>query len=359
MMAEASRRRAVAAVAAVLVACGAAAVAGAWLGSVPVPPDGTVRLLAGVPEQVRELWPVGTMTTGNPPAVFLAGGVVGYVTADRSTLQLVDADTGAQAGSVGLPGPGGELVAAQDGRTAYVGDAAGVLHVVDADARAVTGSVPVGGRADAIAVSPDGGRVYVGDAGAGSVAVVDPAALRVVARWPAGHPVSDLAVGADGTRLVAAGGDDDVVTVLDTTSGKAVATAPVPRGPFYAPAGPSAVAAGRTAAYVAGGDGVTVVDLATGSVSRPRWTTGPVLAAALSPDGRRLYLVTYVSAIDDPRTASSFTTVDTDAQRVLGRTAVFDIQGTPALVAAPDGRRLLLATEDPVSERGPKVLDLR
>ena len=141
-----------------------------------------------------------------------------------------------------------DLRLAPDGTKFYVADMEhGCVWIIDADGTAVIGSIETGVGAHGIYPSRDASLVYVTNRGRtaaqdvnrrsrpgeGSVSVVDPKTNAVVATWgiPGGGSPDMGGVSADGKRLWLSGRYDSVVYVFDTTTGKVVATIPVPRGP--------------------------------------------------------------------------------------------------------------------------------
>lgn len=179
-------------------------------------------------------------------------------------------------------------------------------------------SVPVGGTPGFVVVSPQGRQAYVANRTAGVITVVDTAVNRVTAVIPVVQgPPQYLAFSPDGrtvyvsifneTRTIAA------IGVLDTTTNSVVATIPVRTRPFLAAVTPD----GRRL-YVPNHDSgtVSVIDTATRVVTAeirvapdPHWIE-------FSRDGRRAYTANHesnlISVID---TATDTVVAEVPAQR--------------------------------------------
>jgi YVTN family beta-propeller protein len=140
-------------------------------------------------------------------------------------------------------------------------------------------------------VAPDGRHVYVSKSVGGGIAVIDADTHEVTSVLDAGGPKpSGLAFTPDGTRLV--------VTLL----GETVET-------------PGAVA---------------VIDCSTGTAGTPVPMGGQPERLALSPDGRRAYVVSM-----HDRSVSAF---DVDAHEVVAKVSLGELPFN--VLAAPDGERV-------------------
>ncbi len=175
-------------------------------------------------------------------------------------------------------------------------------------------SIPVGPTPTFAAAAPNGRQVYVAEATAGVIAVVDTAANAVTATIPVpAGPPQFLAFAPDGKTLYVSVWNDartiHAVSVLDTTTNSIVATIPVRTRPFLA-----AVTPDGKRLYVPNHDSgtVSVIDTATRQVTKeikvapnPHWI-------AFSPDGRRAYTANHESnlvSVLDPATDTVLATV--------------------------------------------------
>ena len=176
------------------------------------------------------------------------------------------------------------------------------------------GSIPVGPTPTFAAAAPNGRQVYVAEATAGVIAVVDTAANAVTATIPVpAGPPQFLAFAPDGKTVYVSVWNDartiHAVSVLDTTTNSIVATIPVRTRPFLA-----AVTPDGKRLYVPNHDSgtVSVIDTATRQVTKeikvapnPHWI-------AFSPDGRRAYTANHESnlvSVLDPATDTVLATV--------------------------------------------------
>lgn len=248
----------------------------------------------------------------------------------------------------------------------------GAVAVVDTAERRVVASIPIPNPTGRwpfpafVAAAADGARVYVANLNGASITEIDTAANAVVRTIPLTHPPRGLALTPDGRKLYVAG-DGNEGFVIDTDAGEVVATIRFEQAGFDVQVArdgtrayftlaegalaevdvandevvfvlgglvfPSAVALHprKRIAYVLSntdlGD-VTVVDLATRAVAGTiRVDMNPV-AAALSDDGRRLYVAN--------RGSGTLSVVDTDRGEVLAGVAVGTVPHGVALSA--DGR---------------------
>jgi YVTN family beta-propeller protein len=140
-------------------------------------------------------------------------------------------------------------------------------------------------------VAPDGQQVYVAKSVGGGIAVIDARTRTVTRVLDAGGPKpSGLAFTPDGTRLV--------VTLLGAT--------------------------------VETPGGVAVIDCASGNASRPVPTRGQPERLALSPDGRRAYVVSMHDR--------SMSVLDVDAREVVETVPLGELPFN--VLASPDGARV-------------------
>lgn len=161
---------------------------------------------------------------------------------------------------------------APDGKTAHVSYAAG-LAIVNLEAGAVAQRVALGGQGMGLAMSPDGATLYLPFQGRALV-TIDSAALTVTS-----HPLAinahqhGIAISADGRRLYLANnvfGGAGSLSEVDTTTLQELRRIPVGKDHEQV-----ALSADGRRAYLTGGfalgghDELTVVDLASGAITRP------------------------------------------------------------------------------------------
>src|SRR5208283_4544718 len=158
------------------------------------------------------------------------------------SLGIIDVTAGKQVATVPEGGKTGhEVVAAPDGRTAYVpiyGDS-GVgkpgtdgdrMVVIDIRSRKVTGTVDFGHgvRPHLPVFGPKNGMLYVTTELDKSVTIIDPKTLKIVGQIPTGQPESHmLVISHDGRRGYTANVGPGTVSVLDMEAKKTLAVIPI------------------------------------------------------------------------------------------------------------------------------------
>ncbi len=157
--------------------------------------------------------------------------------------------------------------------------------------------IPVGGTPAFAAASPNGRQVYVAGGNSDTIVVIDTAVNAVTARIPVpAGPPRFLAFAPDARTLYVSVWNDErtvhAVSVLDTTTNTIVATIPVRTRPFLA-----AVTPDGKRLYVPNHDSgtISVIDTSTRKVTKeisvapnPHWV-------AFSPDGARAYTANHES----------------------------------------------------------------
>lgn len=189
------------------------------------------------------------------------------------------------------------LAVAPAGDVVYVarcGDEVADIVAVDVTSGRMT-VIPVAHGAEAtvdvVRTSADGTRLFatLRTAAGCAVAVVDPRACRVVQTIAVEGSIGDIAVHRDGRRVFATCWDDKrggVLAVIDAAGGRVVNTIAIPGLPTQ-------VALTAARAFVAHGDGISVVDIATGRVIDSVDIGRPVSCLAVNPDGTRLYVADF------------------------------------------------------------------
>jgi molecular chaperone DnaK len=211
--------------------------------------------------------------------------------------------------------------------------------------------IPVGPTAGFVVVAPRGHHAYVANREAGVVTVVDTAVNQVTATVPVPTgPPQYLAFSPGGRRVYISVWDEArtvaAIAVLDTTTNAVVATVPMRSRPFLAAVTPD----GRRL-YVPNHDSgtISVVDTATNAVTaeirvpaHPHWVE-------FSPDGRRAYTADHESNL--------VTVVDTATDTVVAEVRVgrsphsVAVHPTRPLVAAADYDSDSVTMIDSESER--------
>jgi YVTN family beta-propeller protein len=181
------------------------------------------------------------------------------------------------------------LALSPDGRQLYVPLwQADRLAVIDTTTRQVTARIPVGSSPQAVAVAADGARVFVANTADATISVIDATTNGVVATLPAGPSPTAVASWGDDTVLVT-NRDTNTLSLVGIDDSAKNRTYPVGQAPEDVVLGPS-----RRTAFVAGADGVTVVQLRESDVRPIDVEGGPVDLA----EGPRSVLVLGDSYLD-------------------------------------------------------------
>lgn len=193
-----------------------------------------------------------------------------------------------------------------------------------------------------------GDELWAAEVYAPTIARLDPATLAVTGRVDVGPWPVSLAHSEALGRVVVAQRGGDTLGIVDVKEGRlvdAVWVGDEPSAVVLSPDGATAYVALATEAAV------VVVDVATATVTGRVETVHDPVGLAVSPDGSRLYVASHRSGQpsrypfpDDPvADERDLDIIDLAALEV--ETSVLDLGTTiTALLAAPDGERLYLAT---------------
>jgi YVTN family beta-propeller protein len=198
---------------------------------------------------------------------------------------------------------------------------------------------PIACAPTALAISADARQLFVACAEADQVLVLDPARGNVIRSIRLDRTPSGLVLSPDGTRLiVTCAAPESSVLVLEAVSGKLLARLRAGHtacAPVVSPDG--------TMLYICDrfDNDVAMFDLATGrEVARIPVLREPV-AAALTPDGRRLLVANHLPTgrADVPFVAAAVSVIDTAARRVVTNLALPNGCGLlRGLAISADGR---------------------
>jgi YVTN family beta-propeller protein len=228
-----------------------------------------------------------------------------YVTdAGAQAIRVVDAADDSVVSTIPVVGTAmQQIVASPDNRTAYlVNDnntgSGNIVSVIDTATDTLVKTLPinVGGGIDRLTFSPDGSTVYLltgnPTSGQSEIEVVDSATGAVTATITGGPFGGGMAMGPDGATLLVTEWTSRSVAVVDTASGTITAT--IPLGGFSDSGALNP--AGTAVHYCVGGSSIAVVDLASRSIVRTLTagcgepgTYGPSLLA-FAPDGNTLWV---------------------------------------------------------------------
>ena len=230
------------------------------------------------------------------------------------------------------------------------------VTVIDTRTNAVVGApIPVGGAPWGVAVSPNGASVYVTNINSGTVSVIDARTNTAAATFHAGTYPFGVAVSPDGTRLYVGNYNQSAstVTVIDVATGATVAAIPTATTPnSFATRGVAVSPDGKKVyALNIGPDAIRVIDAATNAVINTISTPGTFNAfqAAFSPDGSRAYISQQRFGTFPAPTMALLTIVDVGTSTVVD-TVVLGSEDNggnayPEGVAmSPDGKKVYVVT---------------
>lgn len=316
-----------------------------WLNGSAVSPDGRYVYMPSQEYQTGHLVILDTtngsitkVTVGqNPQAVALSpDGTTAYVANFwGNSVSVVDTASGTVTHTIPVQKPT-TVAVSSDGRWIYVGsDAAGPsVAVIDAETLAVSTVPNVSGDAAYIVrPSPDGTAIYA--AHSGTVARIDietgettPSALSSVG-------ITDIVISPDGDTLYVTGGTSNSVYVLDSATMAVTKVIPLGRQTTAA-----AITPDGKSLYVAtvngqGNKSVAVIDTVSGeSVSTLAVTSSGYLPNDLvvSPDGKTLYVTdaftTDLQAFTTPVRSGVVTGSDADEDALIYAVTTAPSHGT-------------------------------
>jgi YVTN family beta-propeller protein len=232
----------------------------------------------------------------------------------------------------------------------------GAVDIVNPVGNQLLGTVKAGPLPVSMAVSPDGQRLYVADSDLdGGVSVIDSATARPLTTLALHHRVSSILGSPDGHRLYAIGsvaGDfpettspPSSVQVIDAGTLQVVNTLAPGRvidGAALSPDGKRLYLTTRPVQLTAPGFRVDVYDAATlQMVASARFPDGKYVfawQALVGPDGKRLYLGMASST-------EAIRVLDVDTLQIIGALKVSGTTNGPSGLTAisPDGKRLYMA----------------
>lgn len=203
------------------------------------------------------------------------------------------------------------------------------LSIFDTGNQLELARVPVGDEPIQVLLSPDRRRLYIASLGAGQLYVVSTATFQVVERISVAAQPLDLALAPDGRTLYVTNSGASSLTAVDLAAGttRRFVLPQVREGPY-------GVAATRSGLYVTdlNSGRVLALDLMGKEVARIAVGSQP-RSLALSRDLRRLYVTTLAR--------NQLSVIETSRNRVA-RSINLPVRGAFAAAVSPDGRRLYL-----------------
>ena len=258
--------------------------------------DGTVR----VERYPREAVSRDVVSVGDAPAGLAFGPLdlrVYVANGGSGTVSVIDTVRGVVQTTVAVGVDPSGVVATSDRSAVYVGVGTSVVRI-RTDTDTVDGPpIPVGLRPTRLVVSPDGSRAYAVTSAVPRLAVVSLTSGRLLASVPVPAGPRDVAVTPDGTKVLVTSIVDRSVTILDARTlqpdGPAVPVGSYPGGLVVLPTGDRAF----TTAWSDSGPQLYSIDLPTRTVTLPLLTGGgprrnlanSPFALGVSPDGTTLW----------------------------------------------------------------------
>ena len=224
------------------------------------------------------------------------------------------------------------------GTTAFVIEQFGnSVRVFDLATNTITGTIPLTNSGYNIIVSRDGSRVYASTED-GRLYVIAVASKSVIDSMAIGSAANGFAFNADGSVLYASSRDAGTITAFRTSDDGTIATFVVGGRPQRL-----ATALDGSRLYAANEDsGLSVVDLATGSVLPSVNPMGSGYGLGLTPDGAQLYLTEPLSGRVAIIDRASLGTVSILSVGGAPRNVAFSADGTTGVVTDGDGRVLFI-----------------
>lgn len=162
----------------------------------------------------------------------------------------------------------------------------GTLRALDPSTGQVVATLTIA-EPDGMAFVPGTGTLLVtsGISGPGRLAFVDTAARTVTAQVPVGSAPHAIAVSADGSRAYVTDQYSNDVAVVDVAARRMVSSIPLDGTPYFLALRGGSLYVSRT-----GNGRVSVVDVATSTVTREFQLPTGISQLAVSDDGRKLYV---------------------------------------------------------------------
>jgi YVTN family beta-propeller protein len=289
-------------------------------------PDGSAAYVVNWSYNEVDVVDTATQTITNSIAVGLYPGYIAMApngaeamvtNAGDDSVSVINTSSQAVVSTISVASDPDDIVFSPDGSKAYVlsidsGDGNGTLSVIDVATNTVIQSTSVPQNPQVLTISPNGDFAYVAsalddndDPVDGTVSVINLTTLTVTASIAVGSAPSSIAATPDGSRLLVANSGDGSVSVIDTGDNSVLATVELgnvsPETVAISADGSTAYTANVPNAATNGS--VSVIDIASESVSRTITVTGAPVGLAISPDGTQIYVTNLdpdVSVINIP-----------------------------------------------------------
>ena len=227
--------------------------------------------------------------TQNGPFAYVANLI-------SNTVSMVSIPTGQVVNSIPVgPGPIDAAIS-PDGKQVYVSNNAGsAVAVIDTASSTVVATIPVQSFPVGLAFTPDGTAAYVANFGSNTVSVINTSTQAVTSTVPVGHAPGNvtMAVTSLGTFAYVPNTQDNTVSVIAVGPNPTVIkTINVGTSPAWATAAPNS-----SVVYVenGGSNNVSVISVATNTVTATIPVGSSPQGAAFSPDSTMAYVVNTLS----------------------------------------------------------------
>lgn len=273
--------------------------------------------------------------SGRPHGVASIGDqfCVSQIGADGVACGTVTENSASLGASIAVGGAPAHVALSPDGRTAYTANQSGnTMSVVDLQAGRTVATVPLLDSGYNLLADPSGKHIYVTTAG-GTLNVIDAGLRQVIAKVPVGAGANGLALDEPDGRLYVSSSATNTITVVNTATNAVIKTWDVGGKPQSI-----AVSSDRAFLYIASGAaGFEVLHLDNGIRNIAANVSPGAAGLALSPDGKRVYLINPLEGrlyIIDPETR---TVIATLSGLVTPRNVAFTRGGAAALVTGEGG----------------------
>ena len=267
-----------------------------------------------------------TLETGNQPHEGVATLDARYVLVSNRldhNVSVYDATTRTEIDTDGFAGNGLTRIAVgsqphgvavtSDNRYVFVAnDGSNDVSVIDLATLKVVSTVPgVGVAPHMVAITPDGSEAWVGNVGGGDVALIDvelaisdpanavicvtPGGAGAQCRIPAGAGTEGIEFTHDGSTAYAANGGANTITVIDVATRTVTGTLPVPGSPRRVHVRPDGLRAYVSQLF---GNDIAVIDTKTHQLVPAELIPGAISTLGLSfrEDGTQLYAANFFSS---------------------------------------------------------------
>jgi DNA-binding beta-propeller fold protein YncE len=244
-----------------------------------------IDLLQGISKRI-----ISIPGTGRAMAVAPDGRRL-YLTREERTLSIIDTVRGALAETYPLKGSPDKILLSKDGSLAYISNTRDEF-MTQWDTRShESQELPPTGPQISAAISPDGAFVYAIGSEREEVSVVDTKKKQFITAYPAGPRPGMCVVDRTGRYLIVTS-LGPAVNFFDTQYHNLAKAVPVERGIKYVVAARSQDKSNYV--YVACEEGkmIYAIDLGTFAVMKKKESLGIPRAIDVSPDGKKLYLLT-------------------------------------------------------------------